>query len=64
MNKVLRNVLIFEIILLLVCYGLSSFIGLSVNPNYWEDDLRQAFAALWMGAQLLIFIIIDKTKQQ
>ena len=64
MNKVLRNVLIFEIILLLVCYGLSSFIGLSVNPNYWEDELRHATATLWMGTQLLIFIIIDKTKQQ
>ena len=64
MNKILKNVLIFEIILLLVCYVLSSFIGLSFNPNYWEDELRHATATLWMGTQLLIFIIIDKTKQQ
>ena len=64
MNKILKNVLIFEIILLLVCYVLSSFIGLSFNPNSWEDELRHATATLWMGTQLLIFIIIDKTKQQ
>ena len=64
MNKILKNVLIFEIILLLVCYVLSSFIGLSFNPNYWEDELRNATATLWIGTQLLIFIIIDKTKQQ
>ena len=64
MNKILKNVLIFEIILLLVCYVLSSFIGLSFNPNYCEDELRHATATLWMGTQLLIFIIIDKTKQQ
>ena len=64
MNKILKNVLIFEIVLLLVCYVLSSFIGLSFNPNYWEDELRHATATLWMGTQLLIFIIIDKTKQQ
>ena len=63
MNKILKNVLIFEIILLLVCYVLSSFIGLSFNPNYWEDELRHATATLWMGTQLLIFIIIDITKQ-
>ena len=64
MNKILKNVLIFEIVLLLVCYVLSSFIGLSFNPNYWDDELRHATATLWMGTQLLIFIIIDKTKQQ
>ena len=65
MNKILKNVLIFEIVLLLVCYVLSSFIGLSFNPNYWEDELRHATTTtLWMGTQLLIFIIIDKTKQQ
>ena len=63
MSKILKNVLIFETVLLLVCYVLSSFIGLSFNPNYWEDELRYATATLWMGAQLLIFIIIDKTKQ-
>ena len=64
MDKILKNVLIFEIVLLLVCYVISSFIGLSFNPNYWEDELRHATATLWMGTQLLIFIIIDKTKQQ
>ena len=64
MNKILKNVLIFEIVLLLVCYVLSSFIWLSFNPNYWDDELRHATATLWMGTQLLIFIIIDKTKQQ
>lgn len=64
MNKILKNVLIFEIILSLVCYVLSSFIGLSFNPNYWGDELRHATATLWMGTQLLIFIIIDITKQQ
>ena len=64
MSKILKNVLIFETVLLLVCYVLSSFIGLSFNPNYWEDELRNATATLWMGTQLLIFIIIDKTKQQ
>ena len=63
MNKILKNVLIFEIILLLVCYVLSSFIGLSFNPTYWEDELRHATATIWMGTQLLIFIIIDITKQ-
>ena len=63
MNKILKNVLIFEIVLLLVCYVLSSFIGLSFNPTYWGDELRHATAILWMGTQLLIFIIIDKTKQ-
>ena len=64
MNKILKNVLIFEIVLLLLCYVLSSFIGLSFNPNYWGDDLRHATTTLWMWTQLLIFIIIDKTKQQ
>ena len=63
MNKILKNVLIFEIVLLLVCYVLSSFIGLSFNPTYWGDELRHATATLWIGTQLLIFIIIDKTKQ-
>ena len=63
MNKILKNVLIFEIVLLLVCYVLSSFMGLSFNPTYWGDELRHATATLWMGTQLLIFIIIDKTKQ-
>ena len=61
MNKILKNVLIFEIVLSLVCYVLSSFIGLSFNPNYWDDELRHATATLWMGTQLLIFIIIDIT---
>ena len=64
MSKILKNVLIFETVLLLVCYVLSSFIGLSFNPNCWENELRYATATLWMGTQLLIFIIIDITKQQ
>lgn len=63
MNKLLKNILIFEVILTLTCYLIGSFIGLSFNPNYWEDELRHATATLWMGTQLLIFIIIDKTKQ-
>ena len=64
MNKILKNVLIFEVILTLTCYLIGSFIGLSFNLNDWEKDLREATATLWMGTQLLIFIIIDITKQQ
>ena len=64
MNKLLKNILIFEVILTLTCYLICSFIGLSFNPNDWEKDLREATATLWMGTQLLIFIIIDITKQQ
>ena len=63
MDKILKNVLIFEVILTLTCYLIGSFIGLSFNLNDWEKDLREATATLWMGTQLLIFIIIDITKQ-
>lgn len=63
MNKLLKNILIFEVILTLTCYLICSFIGLSFNPNDWEKDLQEATATLWMGTQLLIFIIIDITKQ-
>ena len=64
MNKILKNVLIFEVILTLTCYFICSFIGLSFNPNDWEKDLREATATFWVGTQLLIIIKIDKTKQQ
>ena len=64
MGRLLKNILIFEVILTLTCYLICSFIGLSFNPNDWEKDLREATVTFWLGMQLLNLIIVDKTKQQ
>lgn len=63
MSRLDKALITYQVIILLVCYLVPSFIFWDSNPGNWEQGDRMYIGLIWMALQLLNPIIYSEFKK-